>query len=271
MADAAEFNRGVIAEFRANGGRVGGMFAGADLLLLTTTGARTGRTVTSPVGYLADGPRLLAFASNAGGDTHPGWYHNLLAQPEVTVEVGTERYPAVAVPLRGAERDRWYAAQGERIPAYAEYQRRTARRIPVVALYRVDSERGRAVALHLVRVHAALRAQLAAAVDGGAPVDELAAHCLSFCGALGEHHGAEDATFPRLAAAIDGLAPVLDTLRAEHREVAAALADVRKLAAGGDAAAALARTAGLGVELDEHFGREERELFPRLTSLPANW
>lgn len=267
MADTAEFNRGVIAEFRANGGHVGGMFAGADLLLLTTTGARSGRAVTSPVGYLADGARRLAFASNAGRDTHPAWYHNLLAHPDVTVEVGTERYAAVAAPLRGAERDRWYARAA---PAYADYQRRTTRRIPVVALYRIDSERGRALATHLVRVHAELRAQLTGAV-ASAGTGGLLTHCLTFCTALGEHHGSEDATFPRLAAAVDGLGPVLDALRAEHRAVAATLTEVRALAADGDAEAAAERTAALGVALDDHFGREERELFPRLTALPASW
>ncbi|HEY3505577.1 MAG TPA: hemerythrin domain-containing protein [Actinocatenispora sp.] len=134
----------------------------------------------------------------------------------------------------------------------------------------MDSERGRALATHLVRVHAELRAQLTGAV-ASAGTGGLLTHCLTFCTALGEHHGSEDATFPRLAAAVDGLGPVLDALRAEHRAVAATLTEVRALAADGDAEAAAERTAALGVALDDHFGREERELFPRLTALPASW
>lgn len=135
----ADWNDQIIAEFRANAGKVGGAFEGAALLLLTTTGAKSGRAHTNPVMYLADGDRMLIFASNAGGPTHPAWYHNLIAHPRVTVEIGTgddiETYDAVAEAVNGDERDRLYAKQAERTPQFADYQANTTRTIPVVALH----------------------------------------------------------------------------------------------------------------------------------------
>jgi deazaflavin-dependent oxidoreductase (nitroreductase family) len=127
-------NEEVIAEFRANGGRVGGHWEGRDLLLLTTLGRRTGRAYTTPVVYTRDGDRLLVYASQGGSPVHPDWYLNLAANPRVVVEVGAERYDAVATPLRGEERDREFAAQVERNPAFGRYQEQTNRVIPVVAL-----------------------------------------------------------------------------------------------------------------------------------------
>jgi deazaflavin-dependent oxidoreductase (nitroreductase family) len=136
MTEPNDWNAKIIAEFRANQGRVGGPFEGAPLLLLTTTGRRSGQLRTSPMMYLADGDRWLVFASKAGADTDPDWYLNLLANPKVTVEVGTDTVDAVATPLRGEERDRYYAEQGRRYPGFAEYQEKTDRVIPVVALTR---------------------------------------------------------------------------------------------------------------------------------------
>jgi deazaflavin-dependent oxidoreductase (nitroreductase family) len=131
-------NQQVIEEFRANAGQVGGPFAGASLILLTTTGARTGLPRTSPNAYLRDGGRLHVFASNAGSPHHPAWFHNLRADPRVVVEIGRdgtfERYAAVATEITGEERDRIYARMSELIPAYAAYQAATTRVIPVVAL-----------------------------------------------------------------------------------------------------------------------------------------
>lgn len=132
----SDWNAKIIAEFRQNEGRVGGQFEGAPLLLLTTTGRRSGEPRINPMMYLADGDRLLVFASKGGAPTHPDWYHNLLAAPQVTVEVGTETFPAHAVDLQGQERDRLYAEQARRYPGFAEYQRQTSRVIPVVALIR---------------------------------------------------------------------------------------------------------------------------------------
>ena len=132
----SDWNTKIIEEFRANQGRVGGSFQGAPMLLLTTTGRRTGERRTNPMMYLADGDRLLVFASKGGAPTNPDWYHNLVTNPEVTVEVGTESYQAHATALQGDERDRLYAEQSSRYPGFAEYQRNTSRVIPVVALVR---------------------------------------------------------------------------------------------------------------------------------------
>ncbi len=136
MADVNDWNTRIIEEFRSNEGRVGGQFAGAPLLLLTTTGRRTGAPRTNPMMYLADGDRVLVFASKAGAPTHPDWYLNLVARPQVTVELGTERFQATAVALEGDERDRLFAEQASRYPGFAGYQEKTDRVIPVVALIR---------------------------------------------------------------------------------------------------------------------------------------
>lgn len=132
----SDWNTRIIEEFRSNEGRVGGNFKGAPLLLLTTKGRKTGAARTSPMMYLADGERLLVFASKGGAPTNPDWYRNLVADPEVTVEVGAETYRAHAHPVEGAERDRLYAEQASRYPGFAEYQANTDRVIPVVALVR---------------------------------------------------------------------------------------------------------------------------------------
>ncbi|MFF8840776.1 nitroreductase family deazaflavin-dependent oxidoreductase [Streptomyces sp. NPDC015130] len=170
----SEVNQQVIEEFRANGGRLGGMFEGANLLLLTTPGALSGRPRTNPAVYVRDGARLLVFASNAGGPKHPAWFHNLSADPHVTVELGTpegtvERFAATAAVTEGAERNRLYAEQASREPGFAAYQAATDRTIPVVALHRVDlgdPSRRRAIADHLAKVHAELRTELAALREG---------------------------------------------------------------------------------------------------------
>lgn len=136
MAHMNDWNRQTIEAFRANGGKVGGMWEGRPLLLLTTTGARSGQRYTHPVMYLPDGDRLLVFASKGGAPTNPDWYHNLLAHPEVTVEVGTETYEATATPVTAEERDRLFARQAELYPQFGQYQARATRKIPVIALER---------------------------------------------------------------------------------------------------------------------------------------
>ena len=137
MSDVHDWNARIIDEFRANGGRVGGQFEGAPLLLLHTTGARSGAERVNPMMYLdLDGHRYV-FASKAGADTHPDWYHNAVARPEVTVEAGDETYPAVAVVVTGPDRDRVYAEQASRYPGFAEYAAKTTRVIPVVELQRL--------------------------------------------------------------------------------------------------------------------------------------
>ena len=134
MAEMDDFNTPIIEEFRANGGKVGGNFEGAPMLLLTTVGAKSGKTRVNPMMYLDDDGRRYVFASKAGAPTNPDWYHNLLAHPEVSIEVGSDVVDVVATPLTGADRDRIYAEQASRYPGFAEYQEKTDRVIPVVAL-----------------------------------------------------------------------------------------------------------------------------------------
>jgi deazaflavin-dependent oxidoreductase (nitroreductase family) len=129
-----DWNTRIIEEFRANGGKVGAGFEGAPLLLLTTTGAKSQNRRVNPMMYLRDGDTLYVFASKAGGPTNPDWYHNLVAHPEVTVEIGTETHRAVARVTEGEEHDRTYARQSELYPVFADYQQRTNRVIPVIAL-----------------------------------------------------------------------------------------------------------------------------------------
>lgn len=129
-----DFNSGVIEEFRANGGKAGGMFEGKPLLLLHNVGARSGDEHVTPLVYLADGDRYLIFASKGGAPVNPGWYHNLKAEPNVSIEVGTGTIDVVAEEATGPERDRLYAIQEERQPQFAEYAQKTDRKIPVIAL-----------------------------------------------------------------------------------------------------------------------------------------
>ncbi|MFG1703936.1 nitroreductase family deazaflavin-dependent oxidoreductase [Nonomuraea sp. M3C6] len=134
-----EFNQQIIDEFRANEGRVGGMFEGAALVLLTTTGAKSGKPTTSPVMYLEDDDRYVVIASNGGADHHPAWYHNLRATAEATAEIGTEKFEVKALLVEGEERDQLYARMVAKAPGFAEYEARTSRRIPVVALHRTTA------------------------------------------------------------------------------------------------------------------------------------
>ncbi|MBB3663637.1 deazaflavin-dependent oxidoreductase (nitroreductase family) [Prauserella sediminis] len=134
MSDAADFNRRTIEEFRANHGKVGGPFEGAPLLLLHTLGARSGKQRVNPMMYLTDGDRYLVFASKAGADTHPDWYWNLRANPSARIEVGDIDLDVEAIELDEPERTEKYRIQAEHYPGFAEYERRTDRVIPVVAL-----------------------------------------------------------------------------------------------------------------------------------------
>ncbi|HWD24432.1 MAG TPA: nitroreductase/quinone reductase family protein [Acidimicrobiales bacterium] len=129
-----DMNAKVIEEFRTNEGRVGGFFEGAPILILHTTGAKSGSERVHPMMYLdLDGHRYV-FASKAGADTNPDWFRNLVANPEITVEVGTTTYPAIATPISGDERSRIYAEQATRFPGFAEYEQKTSRVIPVVEI-----------------------------------------------------------------------------------------------------------------------------------------
>ena len=132
--DWNEWNAKIIAEFRANEGKVGGDFEGAPLLLLHTKGAKSGQRRVNPLMYLPDDDRYVVFASKGGAPTNPDWYHNLASDPDVTIEVGTDTLSARAAVITGPERDELYARQVERRPQFGDYERKTARTIPVVAL-----------------------------------------------------------------------------------------------------------------------------------------
>lgn len=129
-----DFNAGVIEEFRANGGKAGGMFEGKPLLLLHNRGARSGKDHVTPLVYLADDGRYVIFASKGGAPRNPGWYHNLVAGPDVSIEVGTDTLEVRAEEASGAERDRLYAIQEEQQPQFGEYAQKTERKIPVIVL-----------------------------------------------------------------------------------------------------------------------------------------
>ena len=136
MPEVNDFNQKIIDEFRSKAGRLGGPFEGAPMLLLHTTGARTGAERVNPMMYLDLDGRRFVFASKAGAPSNPAWYHNLVANPSVSVEVGSETYSATARPVEGDERDRIYSEQARRYPGFAEYQEKTDRVIPVVELVR---------------------------------------------------------------------------------------------------------------------------------------
>jgi deazaflavin-dependent oxidoreductase (nitroreductase family) len=134
MSEHDDWNAKIIEEFRSNEGRVGGQFEGSPVLLLHTVGAKSGIERVHPMMYLdLDGHRYV-FASKAGADSHPDWYYNLLAHPDVTVEVGTETITATAVPLAEPQRTEVYAEQARRFPGFADYERKTTRVIPVIEL-----------------------------------------------------------------------------------------------------------------------------------------
>lgn len=226
------FNQKVIEEFRARHGKVGGYFEGARLLLLTTTGARTGTPHTTPVGYYPDGgDRVIVIASAGGAHRHPDWYRNLVAHPRVRVESGVFTYDAEAVVLEGAERDRLFARAVEADRGWAEYQAKTDRVIPVVALREIPRDgppqvNAGSTGEALRVIHDAFRRELALireefAASGSSLGAQLRVNCLSLCQGLHRHHTGEDlGLFRALADGHPGLTPVLDRLRVEHERIA---------------------------------------------------
>src|SRR5580704_5383239 len=133
----AEFNKKVIDEFRSSGGKVAGQFAGAPMIIITHKGAKSGKNYTTPLVYTKDGDRCVIIASYAGAPKNPSWYHNLIAHPEVEVEIGAEKFKAKAKEVKGAERDRLFAEQAKLMPQFNDYAKKTARTIPVFTLERV--------------------------------------------------------------------------------------------------------------------------------------
>ncbi len=136
MTDQKEYNRQLIDDFRASRGRPDGPFEGRPLLLLTTTGAKTGNRRTTPMMYIPLDDHLIVIASNIGAPAHPDWYHNLVAHPQVAVETGMETFEATAVALEGSERQRLWARIVELYPFFTDHQAKTTRQIPVIVLER---------------------------------------------------------------------------------------------------------------------------------------
>ena len=134
MTDRNEFNRNVIEEFRRNGGKVGGPFEGAPMLLMTHRGAKSGTEYTTPLVYTRDGADYVIIASKGGAPEHPQWYHNLIANPTAVVEVGTDRLDVRARVSAGEERARLWRAQADLMPTFDEYAKGTDREIPVIVL-----------------------------------------------------------------------------------------------------------------------------------------
>ncbi|ASR39212.1 hemerythrin [Prauserella marina] len=290
QGELESFERQLIAEFRENEGKMSGMFAGATLCVLTTIGAKTGLRREKPLAYLEIDGHALVVASAGGADRDPGWYHNILATPMVTVETGTDTYRAIATPAKGAERDRLFAAVVEHSPGFADYQATTERVIPVVTLRRIGGdgeERVRGLGDFLAEGHewlrdglTSVRARLSATIEGEASVSaasgpslarQLRAHCLDFCGALHQHHEGEDrGAFPILARRYPELAPVLDRLGEEHRVVSALRERIEALvAAEGSADPVRLRDEldQLAAELESHFAYEERTIAEALNTL----
>jgi deazaflavin-dependent oxidoreductase (nitroreductase family) len=132
----ADFNQQVIEEFRANDGKVGGMFENMPMVLVTVTGRKTGNRLITPLAYSTDGDNIVIAASKGGADTDPAWFRNIQAEPHVLVEVGEDSFNTVAEIPEGAERDRLYAQHAEAMPQFKEYEQKTDRKIPVVLLPR---------------------------------------------------------------------------------------------------------------------------------------
>ena len=137
MNDSMDWNKAIIDEFRANGGQVGGYFAGKTLLLLHTVGAKSGQERINPVAYITDGDKLAIIASKGGAPSHPDWYYNILANPMISVEVASEKFQVQATVTSEPERTRLYGKMVEMLPGFADYEQKTTRVIPVIILTRV--------------------------------------------------------------------------------------------------------------------------------------
>ncbi|MET7979075.1 nitroreductase/quinone reductase family protein [Streptomyces mirabilis] len=275
------FNQKVIEEFRARHGKVGGFFEGARLLLLTTTGARTGTPHTTPVGYYPDdGDRVIVIASAGGAHRHPDWYRNLVAHPRVRVESGVFTYDAEAVVLEGAERDRLFARAVEADQGWAEYQAKTDRVIPVVALREIPRDgppqvNAGSTGEALRVIHDAFRRELALireefATSGSSLGAQLRVNCLSLCRGLHRHHTGEDlGLFRALADGNPGLTPVLDRLRVEHERIAELIEELRRAVGErpADPTRVLPEVVRLTQELEAHLAYEEEQLIPALEAV----
>lgn len=269
----------IIDEFRSRHGRVGGWLEGARLILLTTTGARSGQAHTVPLGFLHGGDgRLIVIASAGGAPTNPAWFHNLRANPKATVETGAFTFTAEATVLEGEERDTVFARAVEASPGWEEYETSSGRRLPVVALRPIDGAPDDLGAWgdELAVIHDAFRRELATVRQevrdnaGSTLGAQLRINCLHVCRGLAHHHTTEDAEMlPVLDEKHPELRPVVAQLRREHEEIARLLDELRSRLSDEDI-----DPASLGDEVDRltgeverHLDYEERELVPTLNAM----
>ncbi|MGW0870469.1 nitroreductase/quinone reductase family protein [Streptomyces sp. NPDC002740] len=291
------FNESVIEQFRAGGGKAGGPFEGRNLLLLTTTGARSGTERTTPLGYVRHGDSLLVVGSGPGAPDRPHWYRDLLAHPVVRVELGTETFQALAVPAEGARREELLAHAVRTAPGHGDHQARTGRPLPVVVLEPAEPDgwegprEVRTLADKIMEVHTWLRGQLrqvAAQADahfaaraahegpGEPPAPDLGLQirqrCLAFCQALRFHHVSEDAhVFPTMVRHHPSLADTFARLTEEHREVARIQDALVTLTAGvaiAEPERFRAELEAMSRELNAHLDFEEKTIVPLLARLP---
>jgi len=295
--DVNAFQRQVIAEFREKKGKLGGMFEGWTLVVLTTVGAKTGLRRTTLLGYLEFDGKPVVVASAMGAPTHPAWYHNIRHNPIVTVETGTETYEAIAAIPSGDERDKLFDKVLDEAPGFADHQANTTPVIPVVVLHRVEpepgAERAKGMGDWLVEVHDCLRQELNGlrrqvdkALDSSAgsvtiertPLDlgqAMRTHCLNFCWALKWHHTCGDlATFPMLARQFPALAAALTKARRGTRDVARLQEEIQQLADGyvpGESDPTRLRDdlERLASDLEAHFAYEEKTIVTALNAIAA--
>lgn len=265
-----------MAEFRANRGSVGGALQGRRLLLLTTTGARSGAAHTVPVGYLPDGFRQVVVAAAGGAASNPAWYHNIVEYSQVTVDTGVMRYEAKATVLTGQEREDLFARAVESDPGLALQQLLIDRTIPVIALDRVagppqiDALPGDA----LKYVHDGFRRELelirSEVSESGTWLGaQLRVNCLTICQNLHAHHETEDGyIFPGVAEQSPELADVIEQLRQAHKEIAVLVDQLKEVLASPspDPAALRAEVDRLITELEAHLDHEEQHLVPVLNA-----
>jgi deazaflavin-dependent oxidoreductase (nitroreductase family) len=268
-----DFTQQIIDEFRANAGQVGGPFDGARLLLLTTTGARSGRQHTTVLRYYPDtADRVLVVGSAGGGPKHPDWYYNLLANPTAIVEDGVFTYEARAEVLSDAERGDVFPRLVEADAVWGEYQSNTSRTIPLVALIRVGGGPPKAASIGeaLKLIHGAFRRELAlirreVASSGPNLGAQLRINCLTLCRGLHFHHTGESAgMFPALRNRHADLAPTIAALEAEHDKIALLLDDLQHLVSTADPASLLPEIDRLIEALNAHLDHEEAQLIPLL-------
>ncbi|MFB7547055.1 nitroreductase/quinone reductase family protein [Streptomyces sp. NPDC056154] len=291
------FDPSVIEQFRADGGKVGGPFEGAGLLLLTTTGARSGKESTTPLGHVRHGDSLLVVGFDFGAPAHPAWYRDLLAHPLVRVELGTRTFQALAVPAQGARRDELFAHVVRAAPGYGDHQARTSRLLPVVVLERAEPDGWEgprevsSLADKVMEVHTWLRGQLRQVkAEADAHFRARAAHrgpgeppppslglqirqrCLAFCQALEFHHAGEDAhLFPGIARHHPHLTDTFARLTDEHRTVARIQGELVALLADigiKDSERFHAELDRMSEELNAHLDYEEEQIVPLLAEVP---